>query len=116
MLRFTLEKEQAKKLGKRISERRMRFQLSLEDLEERTGLEKYFIDQLEQGRAAIVDPKALILLGKSLRINYIELYTIVGFIDNHSMIRYMIGDNDFYEEMCEELKSENYVSSMNLED
>ena len=92
---FELTDEQALKLGKYLKNRREELNYSTNHIEIYTGINKADLSRIENGKKKKINPIYLKELAKVLKLNQIELFNMVGFIDDEYLPKNEIINTDF---------------------
>jgi len=92
---FELTDEQALNLGKFLKNRRDELNYSTNHIEIHTGIDKADLSRIENGKKKKINPIYLKELAKVLKLNQIELFNMVGFIDDEYLPKNEIIDTDF---------------------
>lgn len=92
---FELTDEQAINLGKFLKNRREELNYSTNHIEIHTGIDKADLSRIENGKKKKINPIYLKELAKILKLNQIELFNMVGFIDDEYLPKNEIIETDF---------------------
>lgn len=78
---YIVPEEVRKKLGDYIKERREKLGIGLNQISVKTEVANSLWSRLENGKVLKINPFLLKKIGEGLKINYKELYKIVGYLD-----------------------------------
>lgn len=70
----------AQKLGMTLRRQRLALGLTLRDVQSRAVIANGYYSELERGKAANVNPKKLRLLARVLKLDYIQLLLMAGYL------------------------------------
>lgn len=112
MQNFMIAEEDALKLGNFLKEKRKEKNLTIAELEGKSGINRADIHRLESGQKKRLNPFQLVSLAESLDINLIELYILVGFINKKAITDYVEKRTD--ERINEQLKIISYTGAIKI--
>lgn len=92
---FELTDEQALKLGEYLKKRREELNYSTNHIEIHTGIDKADLSRIENGKKKKINPIYLKELAKALKLNQIELFNKVGYIDDEYLPKNEIVETEF---------------------
>lgn len=92
---FEVTDEQAFELGKYLKERREELKYSTNHIEIHTGINKADLSRIENGKKKKINPIYLKELAKVLKLNQIELFNKIGYIDDKYLPKNEIVETDF---------------------
>lgn len=76
-------------LGNLIRKRRLEKNLSIRDVKNIYNFDAGYLSKIENGKRENINVETLKLIAKILDISYIELYKIVGYIDDEAISEYI---------------------------
>lgn len=92
---FELSDEKAMELGKFLKNRREKLNYSTNHIEIYTGINKADLSRIENGKKKKINPIYLKELAKVLKLNQIELFNMVGFIDDEYLAKNELLETEF---------------------
>lgn len=92
---FEMTDEEALELGNYLKERRESLGYSTNYIEIHTGIDKADLSRIENGKKKKINPLYLKELARVLKLNQIELFNKVGFIDDSYLPKNTILDTEF---------------------
>lgn len=92
---FEVTDEQAFELGKYLKERREELKYSTNHIEIHTGINKADLSRIENGKKKKINPIYLKELAKVLKLNQIELFNKIGYIDDKYLPKNEIVETEF---------------------
>ena len=93
---FELTDEQALNLGEFLKKRREELNYSTNHIEIYTGINKADLSRIENGKKKKINPIYLKELAKILKLNQIELFNKVGYIDDEYLPQNEVVETEFF--------------------
>lgn len=112
MQNFMIVEEDAIKLGEFLKEKRKEKDLTITDIEMKSGINRADIHRLESGQKKRLNPFQLVSLADTLEINLIDLYILVGFINKKAITDFVEKRTD--ERINEQLKIISYTGAIKI--
>lgn len=112
MQNFIILEEDAIKLGELLKEKRKENNLTITDIEAKSGINRADIHRLEGGQKKRLNPFQLVSLADVLDINLIDLFILAGFINKKAITDFVKKKTD--ERISEQLKIISYTGAIKI--
>lgn len=112
MQNFVILEEDAIKLGNFLKEKRKEKNYTITDIESASGINRADIHRLESGQKKRLNPFQLVSLAEALNINLIDLYILVGFINEKAISDFVKKSTD--ERINEQLKIISHTGAIKI--
>ncbi len=93
MQNFIVDLDNAQKLGEYLRNLRDSYNLTIREVSKKTGINTADLSRIESGLKERVNPLHLLELARVYKINVIELYLIIGYLEKSVILKYSIKTN-----------------------
>ena len=93
MQNFIVDLDNAQKLGEYLRNLRDSYNLTIREVSKKTGINTADLSRIESGLKERVNPLHLLELARVYKINVIELYLIIGYLEKSEILKYSIKTN-----------------------
>ena len=97
MVKFIIEFEKTIELGIILKKARERLNLTTQEVNQKTNISTTDINYIENGKKNKINPFMLKKLCQLYKINLLEIYEMIGYIDKNDLIEYTNLDKINYE-------------------